>query len=248
MVEFKLPQFDGSTKWEPYLKQAEILFEMYGCKGDTFRAYRVVEALCGKALNFFGTLSEGIARDFQGLCKAMGSRFGNSKPQLEMRVELYQVCQSEEESVIEYAERVQGMAKGGFATMGKEVVEELSVEFFLRGLNNKSVAFKVLGRGPCTLEEAVGMVKKYNANAVFLGIDLRKRSIEEVHQVVEVPHVLRVKGLKGMVRREGVRGGVTCYVCHKTGHVAAYCSRGGYNDLTVQWAGNGVNSQKGLNA
>ena len=70
--KLRLSPFDGTTRWESFLKHAEVMFQLYGCTEDKMKAFKIVESLRGKAMDFFGALPRGVGADFEGLCRALG--------------------------------------------------------------------------------------------------------------------------------------------------------------------------------
>ena len=50
---WKLPTFDGTSKWGPYAKQAGVIFEMNNCTDPKWRALKIIEGLRGKAMAYF---------------------------------------------------------------------------------------------------------------------------------------------------------------------------------------------------
>ena len=55
---WKLPTFDGTSKWGPYAKQSGVIFEMNNCTDPKWRAFKIIEGLRGKAMEYFDTLSK----------------------------------------------------------------------------------------------------------------------------------------------------------------------------------------------
>ena len=120
---WKLPTFDGTSKWGPYAKQAGVIFLMNNCTDPKWRALKIIEGLRGKAMEYFDTLPVEVGKDGELLCKEMFSRFGENEPGLSLRSKLYQVDQKKGESMEEFAERVRCMAVRAFPSLGRAGVE-----------------------------------------------------------------------------------------------------------------------------
>ena len=68
---WKLPTFDGTSKWGLYTKQAGVIFEMNNCTDPKWRALKIIEGLRGKAMAYFNTLPVEVGNDGELLCKEM---------------------------------------------------------------------------------------------------------------------------------------------------------------------------------
>ena len=66
---WKLPTFDGTSKWGPYAKQAGVIFEMNNCTDPKWRAFKIIEGLRGKAMEYFDTLPVEVGKYGELLCK-----------------------------------------------------------------------------------------------------------------------------------------------------------------------------------
>ena len=82
---WKLPTFDGTSKWGPYAKQAGVIFKMNNCTDPKWRALKIIEGLRGKAMEYFDTLPVEVGKDGELLCKEMFSRFGENEPGMSLR-------------------------------------------------------------------------------------------------------------------------------------------------------------------
>ena len=66
---------------------------MNNCTDPKWRAFKIIEGLRGKAMEYFDTLPVEVGKDRELLCKEMCSRFGDNEPGLSLRSNLYQVAQ-----------------------------------------------------------------------------------------------------------------------------------------------------------
>ena len=177
-LRWKLPTF--TSKWGPYTKQAVVISEMNNCTDPKWRAFKIIEGLRGKAMEYFDTLPVEVSKDEELLCKEMFSRFGENEPGLSLRSKLYQVAQKKGESMEEFAERVRCMAVRAFPSLGSAGVELYSVEFFLKGLGNKRTSLAVLDKAPDSIGKAVDWAKNFEANVSWVGEDSKARVVEEM--------------------------------------------------------------------
>ena len=82
---WKLPTFDGTSKWGSYAKQAGVIFEMNNCTDPKWRTFKIIDGLRGKAMEYFDTLPVEVGKDGELLCKEMFSRFEENEPGLSLR-------------------------------------------------------------------------------------------------------------------------------------------------------------------
>ena len=223
---WKLPTFDGTSKWGPYAKQAGVIFEMNNCTDPKWRAFKIIEGLRGKATEYFDTLPVEVGKDGELLCKEMFSRFDGDEPGLSLRSKLYQVAQKKGESIEEFAERVRCMAVRAFPSLERAGVELYSVEFFLKGLGNKRTSLAVLDKAPDSIGKAVDWAKNFEANVSWVGEDSKARIVEEMTDEGQV------------YRLEGGHKGGRCFSCGEVGHMAGSCPRNA-------WSKNGKKGFKG---
>ncbi len=221
-AKMKLPAYDGEARWAPFFMQIEVIFRMNGCFDDQVKGFKVVESLRGRAREYFSTLPKGVAGNFELLSNYMMQRFGREESGLESRSKLYKVSQKVEESIVEFAERVSGLATVGLAGYGLEV-QGLTAEFFLMGLRNKNAALAVLDKEPGSMGEAIGLLKKYDAQVTVLGMDWKDRSMEGMNTREKV-RMIGSQGCKSGGQRGGNMG-VTCQWCKGFGHGAKDCDK-----------------------
>ena len=121
---------------------------MNNCTDPNWRAFKIIEGLRGKAMEYFDTLPVEVGKDVELLCKEMFSRFDENEPGLSLRYKLYQVDKKG---------GIHGryMAVRAFPSLGRARVELYAVEFFLKGLGNKRTSLAVLFKAPASIEKVV---------------------------------------------------------------------------------------------
>ena len=216
-LRWKLPTFDGTSKWGPYAKQAGVIFEMNNCTDPKMEGIKIIEGLRGKAMEYFDTLPIEVGKDGELLCKEMFSRFGENEPGLSLRSKLYQVAQKKGESMEEFAEPVRCMAVRAFPLLGRAGVELYSVEFFLKGLGNKRTSLAVFDKAPDSIGKAVDWANNFEANVSWVGEDSKARVVEEMTDEGQV------------YRLEGGNKGGRCFSCGEVGHMAGFCPRNAWS-------------------
>jgi len=159
----KLPTFDGKSEWEPYFLQFSHIGDRYGWN-DRQRLDKLIESLRDRALKFFSSRTLVVRTNFQLLAMQMENRFGNRDPPHIVRRQLQELKQHSEESLEEYAERVQELATRGFSAFPEELVQVMATDGFLRGLTDKRAALSAMDKNPNSLEMAVSLVKSAMTN------------------------------------------------------------------------------------
>ena len=171
-LQIELPEYEGTEFWEIFVAQINIMFDMYGCFDGKMRGYKIVEALRGKARTFFASQTEDVRHDYEKLCEAMQLRFGQNEPPSIARHKLYQVMQNNGELVEEFGERVTALMNKGYRNLDRVNWEILATEFFLKGLNDKGVAYSVIDKDPGSISEAIKLVHAYKGYRVLLDKDI----------------------------------------------------------------------------
>ena len=166
----KMPIFDGSTRWQSYLLQFETILKMYNCTCDQLKVGKLVEALRGKALNYFESLSPQSRSDFGILCVFMESRFGSQEHPPIVRAKLQSSVQLLDESLDEFAERVQRYAVEGYPGMPTRWVQLMAVDVLLKGCLDKRAALQTMDKEPAVLSQAVDYLKRFANYEKALGL------------------------------------------------------------------------------
>ena len=166
----KMPIFDGSTRWQSYLLQFETILKMYNCTCDQLKVGKLVEALRGKALNYFESLSPQSRSDFGILCVFMESRFGSQEHPPIVSAKLQSSVQLLDESLDEFAERVQRYAVEGYPGMPTRWVQLMAVDVLLKGCLDKRAALQTMDKEPAVLSQAVDYLKRFANYEKALGL------------------------------------------------------------------------------
>ncbi|CAC5382540.1 unnamed protein product [Mytilus coruscus] len=162
----RLPCYDGKTEWKPYYMQFIHFSNRYRWDSKQ-RLDRLIECLRDKALKFYSTRPPSVQNDLVQLSEKMNQRFGNKDLPYTIRRQLQEVRQNIDETVEEFAERVQEMATDGYGPNTPEnVVETISVDAFLKGCNDKKATLLAMEKNPITLDTALQCVKKLAVRAL----------------------------------------------------------------------------------
>ena len=80
--------------------------------------------------------------------------------------------QNNGELVEEFGERVTALMNKGYRNLDRVNWEILATEFFLKGLNDKGVAYSVIDKDPGSISEAIKLVHAYKGYRVLLDKDI----------------------------------------------------------------------------
>lgn len=178
----KLSTYDGTSDWKSYHLQfvhTATRFEW----GELQKLDNFLMCLRGKALKYFSTRPTSVQRDFDTLVDKMAQRFGDKDLPHSIRRQLQDVKQTIEESIEDYAERVQEMATEGYVEASEDIVEMMATEAFLRDCQNNQAALLAMDKDPKRIDLALQYVKSAIHNRkVLLGqkkTEVRKVQFQE---------------------------------------------------------------------
>ena len=177
----KMPVFDGRSRWQAYLLQFQTILFMHQCDDERIMVCKLVEALRDKALDYFESLPVVVRLDFAALCKAMENRFGRTEHGPIIRAKLQASSQLVNESLDEFADRVQRMATDGLSGMDERWVQLMAVDVLLKGCLDKRAALQAMDKEPSTISDAVRLLKRTSSYEQVLGLGPK--------QVRQVAHV-----------------------------------------------------------
>ncbi|ELU15777.1 hypothetical protein CAPTEDRAFT_208363 [Capitella teleta] len=122
-----------------------------------------------QAAHFFSRLPSHHRCSYALLKEKLRTRFNVVQAPAVPRKQLQDVRQGMEESLQEFASRVQQLARDAHPSLVTEAVEPMAVDAFLRGCKEKLAAYSALNREPATVELAVNLVEGAvtNQQAVF---------------------------------------------------------------------------------
>ena len=85
--------------------QFNTIMKMNDCDDNEVKVCKLVEALRGKALDYFESLPEELRLEFESLCSMFEGRFGRQEAPATMRSKLKCITQGVEETLAEFGER-----------------------------------------------------------------------------------------------------------------------------------------------
>ena len=158
----KMPVFTGKggLSWEGFIYQFERTANRRDWE-DKKKICRFLDCLSEVALEY---ARRAHTSTYAELRKYMKQRFSKKEEASAARRQLQFVKQQEQESLEEFAERVQFLTMDGFDSKSGDVIDQLGTEAFLRGCREKDAARLVIEKNPRTINEALKWVKSSMVN------------------------------------------------------------------------------------
>jgi hypothetical protein len=158
-----MSKYDGSIPWRAYETKLDHMGIKYGWSNHD-KLDKLVEALEGKALNFFGTLHMAEQASYRKVRGKFEYRFGQRPPARTARSQLMNIKQETDESLEEFAERVQELALDAWGSQSTNMAETAAMEAFIHGVQDSNAAMATLDKDPHSMEQAVFLVRDYIHN------------------------------------------------------------------------------------
>ena len=249
----RVPEFKGNrSSWHSYLVQFNtIMMKMNDCHDNEVKVCKLVEALRGKALDYFESLPKELRLEFHSLCSMFEGRFGRQEAPATMRSKLKCITQRVEESLAEFGERALKVASEGYVGMTGQWVQALAVDAFLMGCLDKRSALSSMNKEPQTIDEAVKLMRRLGSHNSVISAEKQSFPLEEgdgasapllvemvenesvdVDQLNEsiktltkllakMPQLLPVQSLRSNQSTKTF----VCFTCGIQGHIARNCPR-----------------------
>ena len=248
----RVPEFKGNrSSWHSYLVQFNTIMKMNDCDDNEVKVCKLVEALRGKALDYFESLPEELRLEFESLCSMFEGRFGRQEAPATMRSKLKCITQGVEETLAEFGERALKVTSEGYVGMTGQWVQALAVDAFLTGCLDKRSALSSMNKEPQTIDEAVKLMRRLGSHNSVISAEKQSFPLEEgdgasapllvemvenesvdVDQLNEsiktltkllakMPQLLPVQSL----RSDQSTKTFVCFTCGIQGHIARNCPR-----------------------
>ena len=248
----RVPEFKGNrSSWHSYLVQFNTIMKMNDCDDNEVKVCKLVEALRGKALDYFESLPEELRLEFESLCSMFEGRFGRQEAPATMRSKLKCITQGVEETLAEFGERALKVTSEGYVGMTGQWVQALAVDAFLMGCLDKRSALSSMNKEPQTIDEAVKLMRRLGSHNRAMSAEKQSFTLEgdgafaplQVDQMVEsesvdvdqlnesiktltkllakMPQLLPVQSLRSNQSTKTF----VCFTCGIQGHIARNCSR-----------------------
>ena len=249
----RVPEFKGNrSSWHSYLVQFNTIMKMNDCHDNEVKVCKLVEALRGKALDYFESLPKELRLEFDSLCSMFEGWFGRQEAPATMQSKLKCITQRVEESLAEFGECALKVASEGYVGMTGQWVQALAVDAFLMGCLDKGSALSSMNKEPQTIDEAVKLMLRLGSHNSAMSAEKQSFPLEEgdgasaplqVDQMVENESVdvdqlnESIKTLTKLLAKmpqllplQSLRSNQStktfvCFTCGIQGHIARNCPR-----------------------
>jgi hypothetical protein len=130
---------------------------------STQKLQHLKTCLTGKAIGFVRTLTPHACNKYRRMVERLRQRFrGIDRPEI-LRKNLHDVKQRADESLDDFADRIQTVVATAFQRMDPEISQVMGTEHFLRGVRDRTAAYESARAHPQTVPQALLAMKDANA-------------------------------------------------------------------------------------
>ena len=158
----------GVNEWENFIFYFKNMARQYKWKKKK-KLQRLLECLRDKAVEYVSTLSRSTVKSYSKLLKALSKRYGSDVQPHVLRKNLMELRQEANESLDEFADRIQQVAQRAFKETGRKTTNLLGVEAFLKGICDKTSSKHAAHKKPKDIRKALELVKAAAAIESFIG-------------------------------------------------------------------------------
>ena len=164
-------QYDGKTSWFSFKQRFESYIAVLKWEESECKDY-LFWSLEGKALDF-ATLQMRLSNNFsfRQLMDKLEIRFGSLELTETSRLDFQQASQDHNESLEDWADRVLTLATTAYKDLPDEHVIKEAVAKFCQGCLDTKAAKHACLEQPCSIQEALNMVKHHQYISKVINID-----------------------------------------------------------------------------
>ena len=235
----RAPDYDGSTPWDEFSIQFEIIAEMNGWS-ERRKSAELAASLRGKALSVLSVLNYNERQDFQALTQALASRF-DSGDQMEVhKANLRTRVRRKNETFAELGQDLKRLVRKAYPRASEAVRDDIALNAFMEGLADPDLEWAIYQRKPQTTDEAVIEASRMEAFKLsrtrtrrdIFSVQENKSGTEKKEMIVgasasaPVPVLREAQPLKPFIPNQGSNGfefQQGCFNCGRPGHIKKYC-------------------------
>ena len=159
----KMPRFSGAVgEWDDFLFQFENICDYYRLDKEN-KLQQLKSCLSGNAVRFVRTLSERCTSSYRRLCSRLRDRFaGTERPEV-LRNTIPDLKQRVDESVDEFADRIQTQTNLAFPGYPPEYINWSAKNSFIRGARDRPAVLEAVKTNPQTIRQLINAMKDHTA-------------------------------------------------------------------------------------
>ena len=127
---------------------------------DNQKLAKLVEALEGKALSYYGALDTLIHGNYNQVCLKFNAHFYPQEPARTACNQLSVLTQKPEEELEEFAEATLWLAMDAWSDISIETANQVAQEAFLHGVQDKDAALITMNKSPENLDSTLAILKR----------------------------------------------------------------------------------------
>lgn len=183
-IQLPLMHYDGSTPWEKYWLHVQTIASANDWDSETCRLM-VAGNLRGEALDYYGTLEDDQRKDPSKMIGALRRRYGRKQSTSALQSQFYNRRQKSGESARDFATTIQRLGRDAHPNWPVEVLEEVCLNQFLKGILDSELQCAVRDRYPANLRRAVEIAE---------GLEENRAAVRESRR--DMGHPVRVRTTK----------------------------------------------------
>ena len=161
-IKMKPPIYDGTTSWDDYLVQFELIAQLNGWTPRTWASY-LAASLCGAAQAVLGDLDAPRRQDYGTLVASLNQRFGSENQTEMFRAILKTRIRKPNETLPELAQAIRRLVKQPYPTAPYELLESLACDHFVDALADFDTRWRIQQTRPQSIDQAVRVAVELDA-------------------------------------------------------------------------------------
>ena len=148
------PLYDGSTSWDAYIAQFEMLAQLNHWT-EVEKATLLVVSLRGAALPVLSNLPADRRSNYRALVTALENRFGTAHQAELHRMKLRNRTRKRDESLAELMEDIERLARLAYPDAAHAMLELLAKDHFIDSLTDEDMKLRIRQNRPESLQQAL---------------------------------------------------------------------------------------------
>ena len=216
----KVSSYDGSTSWQEYLVQFEMISQINGWD-DRTKVMELATSLKGPALTVMVDLDPGLRNNYSALVNALNIRFRSLNSSELYRVQLKSRIKKKSESLAELAQDIKHLTSQAYPLYPAAFREPLALEYFMDALPDRDMKWNIYKGKPKCVDGALQLATEYEVFQIAAEMSYQARfSTTKDTQ----GNYISVMGERTPESFNGPRN-KRCRNCRDRGHNTFHCSK-----------------------
>ena len=228
----KPPTYDGTTGWQDFLVQFEMIAEINRWDNYTM-AYELATSLRGVAQEIVTEMEPARRLNYRYLVSTLTSRFEPPNQENMYKVQMHSYHRKSGQALPEMAQEIRKITRRAYPTAPLEIRDQLAKDCFIKALDDPKIQLSIFQREPKTIEDCIRYGVEYEA---FMLVQKRAHFPRQgLHMITEdsddhgdgQKQVRFTKiGEQNQNRNQTFNKNhklVVCYYCRNKGHIRRDC-------------------------